>query len=97
MKIPIYIIEEVLIRLQEINPEIGKLKTMERLGSQMIIKTSNGIITVPVLLLGLQLHDPSMLKNEDVEALAKQFIKQKGTKNGLAASCNRQKRDSTPS
>ena len=86
MKIPIYIIEEVLIRLQGINPEIGKLKTMERLGSQMIIKTSNGIITVPVSLLGLQLHDPSMLKNEDVETLAKQFIKQKDTKNDLAAS-----------
>ena len=70
-----YAIEELLIRLQRYNTNIGELKGYERLGSQMIVKTNKGIITVPLLLLNLQLVDPASLKQKDIEVLAKQFIK----------------------
>lgn len=75
MKFPLYIIEEIIIRLQEFNPEIGRLKGSESLGSQMIIKTTKGLITVPSQLLSSQLHHPYLLEKEDIEALAKQFIR----------------------
>ncbi|MES2060739.1 MAG: hypothetical protein V4456_02380 [Bacteroidota bacterium] len=78
MKIPLYVIEEILIRLQEFNPETGTLETCERLGSQMIVKTNKGMITVPLLLLNLQLNNPVTLREKDIELLASQFIKERG-------------------
>jgi len=94
MKIPLYVIEEILVRLQEFNTEIGELDTYERLGSQMIVKTNKGIITVPVLLLSLQLNSPALLKQKDIEVLAKQFIKERGFENMLTCVINQSSADS---
>lgn len=74
MKIPLYIIEEMVIRLQEFNPAIGDLTGNERLGSQMIVKTTNGIITVPVLLLSKQLCDPGVITKQEIAELSKDII-----------------------
>lgn len=74
MKIPLYIIEEMVIRLQEFNPAIGDFTGNERLGSQMIVKTTNGIITVPVLLLSKQLYDPGVITKQEIAELSKDII-----------------------
>ena len=75
MKIPLYIIDEIIIRIQEFNSEIGILKSAEKLGSQLIIKTNSGIITVPVPLLRSQLDDPASIKNDEIAELSKRFIR----------------------
>jgi hypothetical protein len=72
---PLYIIEELIIRLQEFNKGMGKLRSYVRLGEQMIIKTNRGMITVPMALLNCQLREPAGITSEEMAALAAQFIR----------------------
>ncbi|HEX8019129.1 hypothetical protein [Mucilaginibacter sp.] len=72
---PSFVIEELIIRLQEFNRGVGTLKSYVRLGEQMIIKTTRGVITVPMSLLNGQLQEPTVITNEEIAILAGQFIK----------------------
>lgn len=40
----------------------------------MIVKTTNGIITVPVLLLSKQLYDPGVITKQEIAELSKDII-----------------------
>ena len=77
MEIPKYIIQEVLIRLEEFNKEIGAMRGFKREESLVIVRTANGTTTMPVTLLKSQFHAPAKLLQTDMENLAKQFIQVK--------------------
>lgn len=72
---PLYVIEELIIRLQAFNKGIGALKSYVRLGEQMIIKTNRGIITVPMSLLSCQLQTPAAITGEEIALFAGQFTR----------------------
>ena len=79
---PSFVIEELIIRLQEFNKGIGTFKSCVRLGEQMIIKTTRGMITVPMSLLNCQLQAPAAITSEEIAVLAGQFIRSGKKVNG---------------
>lgn len=80
-----FVIEELIIRLQEFNRGVGTLKSYVRLGEQMIIKTTRGMITVPMSLLNCQLQEPAAITSEEIAVLARQFIRSGKRVNGSMA------------
>ncbi|QEM14274.1 hypothetical protein [Mucilaginibacter rubeus] len=72
---PLYIIEELIIRLQAFNKGVGTFISCIRLGEQMIIKTNRGMITIPMVVLITQLQRPPAITNEEVAVLARQFVR----------------------
>jgi len=70
---PLYIYYELLIRLSEIESEIGHYVSSTANEEVCILRTTNGTVNVPVNFLKRQFEDPSLINKDELVALSKDF------------------------
>jgi hypothetical protein len=70
---PLYIYYELLIRLSEIEAEIGHYVSSTADHEVCIIRTTNGTVKVPANVLKRQFEDPNLIGNEELKLLIKTF------------------------
>ncbi|WP_316828301.1 hypothetical protein [Pedobacter miscanthi] len=73
MNFPLYIYYELLIRLSEIESEIGHYVSSTADHEICIIRTTNGTVKVPVNLVKRQFEDPNLISTEELKVLSKTF------------------------
>ncbi|MGN7988851.1 hypothetical protein ACTJKC_15985 [Pedobacter sp. 22226] len=73
MNFPLYIYYELLIRLSEIESEIGHYVSSTADQEICIIRTTNGTVKVPLNLVKRQFEDPNLISNEELKVLSKTF------------------------
>ncbi|GAA4214460.1 hypothetical protein GCM10022289_48090 [Pedobacter jeongneungensis] len=73
MNFPLYIYYELLIRLSEIESEIGHYVSSTADQEICIIRTTNGTVKVPLNLVKRQFEDPNLISNEELKVLGKTF------------------------
>lgn len=73
VNIPLYIYYELLIRLSEIEAEIGHYVSSTADHEICIIRITNGTIKVPINLLKKQFDDPNLIDNEELKVLSQTF------------------------
>lgn len=73
VNIPLYIYYELLIRLSEIESEIGHYVSSTTDHEVCIIRTTNGTVKVPLNLLQKQFNDPNLIKQDELITLSKGF------------------------
>ena len=62
VNIPLYIYYELLIRLSEIESEIGHYVSSTANEEACILRTTNGTLKVPVNFLKRQFEDPNLIR-----------------------------------
>jgi len=70
---PLYIYYELLIRLSEIESEIGHYVSATENEEVCILRTTNGTVKVPVNFLKRQAEDPNLINKDELIALSKGF------------------------
>jgi len=70
---PLYIYYELLIRLSEIESEIGHYVSSTADQEICIIRTTNGTVKVSVNVLKRQFDDPNLIGSEELNLLIKTF------------------------
>lgn len=70
---PLYIYYELLIRLSEIEPEIGYYVSSSGDQEICIIRTTNGTVKMPLNVLKRQFEDPNLIGNEELKVLSLTF------------------------
>lgn len=73
MNFPLYIYYELLIRLSEIESEIGHYVSSTANEEVCILRTTNGTVKVPVNFLKRQFEDPNLINKDELVALSKDF------------------------
>ena len=73
MNFPLYIYYELLIRLSEIESEIGHYVSSTADQEICIIRTTNGTVKVSVNVLKRQFDDPNLIGSEELNLLIKTF------------------------
>lgn len=73
MNFPLYIYYELLIRLSEIESEIGHYVSSTVNEEVCILRTTNGTVKVPVNFLKRQAEDPNLINKDELVALSKDF------------------------
>lgn len=73
MNFPLYIYYELLIRLSEIESEIGHYVSSTTNEEVCILRTTNGTVKVPVNFLKRQFEDPNLINKDELVALGKDF------------------------
>lgn len=73
MNFPLYIYYELLIRLSEIESEIGHYVSSTANEEVCILRTTNGTVNVPVNFLKRQFEDPNLINKDELIALSKGF------------------------
>ncbi|QDW25843.1 hypothetical protein FFJ24_013835 [Pedobacter sp. KBS0701] len=73
MNIPLYIYYELLIRLSEIESEIGYYVSSTANEEVCILRTTNGTLKVPVNFLKRQFEDPNLINQDELTVLSKGF------------------------
>lgn len=73
MEIATYVIYELLIRLQELNPGVGQYVFSKKNGNGALLRTSTGSIEIPEELLIKQFQHPSSIHRDEILKLLKSF------------------------
>lgn len=73
MSIPVFVFYELLIRLSELNPDVGDYFSHTLLEKEVILKTTTGMIKVPLNLVKKQFADPKLIATSELSALLDQF------------------------
>jgi len=73
MQFPPYIVYEILIRLQEINPLIGDYLSFKPVASGVHLRTTTGTLDIPEELLFRQFNEPSTIHTTEIQQLSSQF------------------------
>ena len=73
MNFPLYIYYELLIRLSEIESEIGHYVSSTANEEVCILRTTNGTVKVPVNFLKRQFEDPNLINRGELVELSKGF------------------------
>ncbi|TCD25594.1 hypothetical protein EZ456_15155 [Pedobacter psychrodurus] len=73
MNFPLYIYYELLIRLSEIEPEIGHCVSSTANEGVYILRTTNGTVKVPLNFLKRQFEDPNLINKDELVELNKGF------------------------
>ena len=73
MEIPVYVIYELLIRLNELNPAVGDYISNKKINEGTLVRTSTGIIALSDGVLSRQFHDPSTISQHEILDLLKGF------------------------
>lgn len=73
MEIATYVIYELLIRLQELNPGVGEYVSSKKSASGVLLKTSTGTIDIPEELLNRQFHQPALVSQEEMQSMLQHF------------------------
>lgn len=73
MEIATYVIYELLIRLQELNPGVGEYVSSKKSASGVLLKTSTGTIDIPEDLLHRQFHQPALVSQAEMLSMLEHF------------------------
>ncbi|WP_129714374.1 hypothetical protein [Pedobacter sp. SYP-B3415] len=73
MPVPVFVYHEILIRMQNFNPQIGDYLSASAHGDAVSLQTTTGSLSVPVALLQSQFRDPSAIDDEELRTLAGNF------------------------
>ena len=73
MEYPIFIYHELIIRLREIEPNLGGFSTVNVQADHCVIFTTSGSFRVGDDLLDKQYRDPKTIGSEDLQALLAGF------------------------
>jgi len=68
--VPIYAIVELLIRMEEYNPEIGNYKDHMIVEKNVRVTTSTGHVTLPLSLVMNQFHSPEAIDETSLKLIA---------------------------
>lgn len=69
MQIATYVVYELLIRIKELNPDIGDFISCKKTDRGVYVQTTSGHITIPESLYHLQFEDPSKISNTELLSL----------------------------
>lgn len=70
---PIFIFHELVIRLDQINPSIGRYKSHSVQNDSFILLTEKGSVIIPEHFLEMQFQDPNLINEIDIAILAHNF------------------------
>jgi len=70
---PIFVFHELIVRLSEINPIIGRYISNEPKADSYIITTYNGTLIIPSHFLQMQYENPKLMDMVDLAMLANNF------------------------
>ncbi|QJD95122.1 hypothetical protein HH214_04135 [Mucilaginibacter robiniae] len=73
--LPTYPIVEILIRLSDSDHHIGSYKDHTIHDQGVIVKTTQGIIDVPLSLILQQFHQPELITDSELAVIATSFRK----------------------
>jgi hypothetical protein len=68
-----YVIYELLIRLQELDPAIGEYLSYKKIKAGIAVQTTTGVLEIPDSILDLQFHNPAAILNSDLLELQSSF------------------------
>jgi len=66
MQIAVYVIYELLIRLQDLNPGIGEYISNKKKDENILVRTSTGHLTIPERILQRQFHEPTAISQQEI-------------------------------
>jgi hypothetical protein len=72
-ELPTYAIVELLIRLSDINPQIGNYKDHHIQDSHVIVKTTHGYIRFPHPIVMQQFNNPDLITEQQLTDIAETF------------------------
>jgi hypothetical protein len=75
VSIPVFVFYELLIRLSELNPNVGDYFSHTLLEKEVILQTTTGLVKVPRNLLKKQFTDPRLIAESELSALISHFKK----------------------
>lgn len=73
MQIAAYVIYELLIRLQELKPEVGEYLTYKKISGGIKVQTTKGNLEMPDTVLDMQFHHPESVMNSDLLSMIESF------------------------
>ncbi|ETZ19146.1 hypothetical protein [Pedobacter sp. V48] len=73
MQIAVYVIYELLIRLQELNPAVGEYISHKKTDDGILVRSSTGVIAMPEDILFRQFNDPATISQHEVLGLQAGF------------------------
>ncbi|WP_097128837.1 hypothetical protein [Pedobacter xixiisoli] len=73
MKFPIFIFHELIIRLDQANPQIGRYRSHTSQNEAFILLTEKGSVIIPEHFLEMQFQDPNLINEVEIAILAKNF------------------------
>ena len=78
MKFPVFIFHELVIRLDQANPLIGRYRSHTDHNESFILSTDKGSVIVPEHFIQMQFQDPNLINDTDIAMLAYNFKKSWG-------------------
>ncbi|RQO65208.1 hypothetical protein DBR43_30615 [Pedobacter sp. KBW06] len=69
MQIATYVIYELLIRMQELNPEIGDFVSCKRTENGILVQTTSTPIVIPEIIYQQQFEDPASISTIELLSL----------------------------
>ncbi|WP_029276450.1 hypothetical protein [Pedobacter borealis] len=69
MQIATYVIYELLIRIRELNPEVGDFVSCRKTEKGVYVQTTSGHLTIPEILYHKQFGEPSEISTEELLSL----------------------------
>lgn len=73
MQLSVYVIYELLIRLQAIHPAVGEYLTYKKISGGISVRTTTGNFNIPDVVLDKQFHRPELVSAGDLSALLGAF------------------------
>lgn len=64
-----YVIYELLVRLQELDPAVGGYVSFKKIQAGICVQTTNGPLDIPNILLDLQFNNPVAISDSDLKNL----------------------------
>lgn len=75
MEISNYVVYELLIRFQELHPDVGEYISNKKTGSGVLLRTTTGSLELPQELLYKQFKEPSLISQKEISSLLEHFKK----------------------
>ncbi|EDM35184.1 hypothetical protein PBAL39_16921 [Pedobacter sp. BAL39] len=73
MQLSVYVIYELLIRLQVLNPAVGEYLTYKKINGGISVRTTTGHFNIADVVLDKQFHRPELVSTEELSALLESF------------------------
>ncbi|MEJ2880272.1 hypothetical protein [Pedobacter sp. GR22-6] len=73
MQLSVYVIYELLIRLQELNPAVGEYLSYKKISAGIKVQTTTGSLEFPDTMLDQQFHHPESVAPADLNLLLGSF------------------------
>ncbi|MEH6307727.1 hypothetical protein RYH73_18890 [Olivibacter sp. CPCC 100613] len=75
IQIPVFVIHELIIRLQEIDPLVGEYKHHYFSAEEAVVETSHLQLRFPMYLLRQQFQDPELISHDELRQQLPFFLR----------------------